>query len=784
MNRVKRACAMAAESLKEAKRIKNMLMEEECVLQLGNCKKTASYGHRLSKTEACCPSCFSVAFRGKDYENEFTIWKQKAMDGQTHVRSEQFVKRYVNSCFLPYYAKCHQCSKYSKLITSDSLSAQQLSDFKCDCASTIESPKIERVREDSEWCFNEFGHPPLLQNNISYDLLVDHYVTRTTGMDATCQEKAALIDNGGIEFRDTRRIMNMFYVPFTDVIANIVHPEFMETDEKFAFPKFADDPISIYYLQVRNTIIAMWLKHPFVELTVKMIEPQIIVRGHARIFFIEHLIHPILEFLTIKGVVNYGAFDFRIDPLNGMRPKIAIIGAGISGISTARHLKHLGIDAVLFEAKDRFGGRMMDDQSLGVSVGKGAQIIVGNINNPITLLCEQIGIKYRNSNFFCPLIDENGRCFTLERKELDDQVDLHYNNVLDAIRNKYQSDRNFPDVPLEEMFSKMSSGLLSAADLDSLYTPEFEKLLDFHLGNLEFSCGTHVSNLSAKDYDHNEKFGNFAGEHAVITDGAQRIIDFLATGLDIRLNCPVKCIDWGRDDRKVKIFFENAEQAAEEFDKVVITTSLSVLKSNHSKMFVPPLPIEKQKAIDDLGAGLIEKIAVKFDRRFWDTVDADGLRTEYFGKVSDCKTDRSLFNIFYDFSGKDPNGEDTFVLMSYVTAEHVNLVNVLTESEVADKFCATLRKMFPSAVINPLGHMMSHWGADRFVGMSYTFVPFGSDGDATYNQLKKSIDEKLYFAGEHTIAAEPQTMAGAYISGLREAGQIVMSLKRDSATFE
>lgn len=52
-------------------------------------------------------------------------------------------------------------------------------------------------------------------------------------MDATCQEKAALIDNGGIEFRDTRRIMNMFYVPFTDVIANIVHPEFMETDEKF-----------------------------------------------------------------------------------------------------------------------------------------------------------------------------------------------------------------------------------------------------------------------------------------------------------------------------------------------------------------------------------------------------------------------------------------------------------------------------------------------------------------------------------------------------------------------
>ena len=129
--------------------------------------------------------------------------------------------------------------------------------------------------------------------------------------------------------------------------------------------------------------------------------------------------------------------------------KVAIIGAGISGISTARHLQHLGVNAVLFEAKDRHGGRMNDDRTLGVPVGKGAQIIVGNINNPITLLCEQIGIRYRNSTFFCPLIDETGRCFTLEHKELDDQVDLHYNNVLDAIRNKYQSDRNFPDVTLE-----------------------------------------------------------------------------------------------------------------------------------------------------------------------------------------------------------------------------------------------------------------------------------------------------------------------------------------------
>ncbi|CAI2349428.1 unnamed protein product [Caenorhabditis sp. 36 PRJEB53466] len=319
MERVKRACAIATEAMKEeAKRAKRSLTLEgsNCVLRLGNCKTSVTGGHRLSSTEACCASCFMTTFRGRDYENGFLIWKKKAMDGQTHIRSEQFVKRFVNSQFLPYYKKCSECGKYTSEVTADSLSARQLASFRCEnCESTDEEAIIEKVRRNTNWYANDFGHPPLLQNNVSYDLLVDHYVTRTSGMDATCQEKAELIEDGGVAFRDTRKIMNMFYVPFTDVIANIVHPEFMETDEKFAFPKFADDPWSIYYLQVRNTIIAMWLKHPFVELTVRMVESQIIVRGHARIFFIEHLIQPILEFLTIKGVVNYGAFDFRIEPV-------------------------------------------------------------------------------------------------------------------------------------------------------------------------------------------------------------------------------------------------------------------------------------------------------------------------------------------------------------------------------------------------------------------------------------------------------------------------------------
>lgn len=59
-------------------------------------------------------------------------------------------------------------------------------------------------------------------------------------------------------------------------------------------------------------------------------------------------------------------------------PRVAVVGAGIAGLSCARELALRGYDPVVFEASDRLGGRCSSRSTRAGCFDDGAQVITGN----------------------------------------------------------------------------------------------------------------------------------------------------------------------------------------------------------------------------------------------------------------------------------------------------------------------------------------------------------------------------------------------------------------------
>ncbi|XP_058288107.1 lysine-specific histone demethylase 2 isoform X3 [Hylobates moloch] len=487
--------------------------------------------------------------------------------------------------------------------------------------------------------------------------------------------------------------------------------------------------------------------------------PHIIVRGLVRIRCIQE-VERILYFMTRKGLINTGVLSVGADqyllPKDYHNKSVIIIGAGPAGLAAARQLHNFGIKVTVLEAKDRIGGRVWDDKSFkGVTVGRGAQIVNGCINNPVALMCEQLGISMHKFGERCDLIQEGGR---ITDPTIDKRMDFHFNALLDVVSEWRKDKTQLQDVPLGEKIEEIYKAFIKESGIQ--FSELEGQVLQFHLSNLEYACGSNLHQVSARSWDHNEFFAQFAGDHTLLTPGYSVIIEKLAEGLDIRLKSPVQSIDYSGDEVQVTTTDGTGYSA----QKVLVTVPLALLQKG-AIQFNPPLSEKKMKAINSLGAGIIEKIALQFPYRFWDS-KVQG--ADFFGHVPPSASKRGLFAVFYDM---DPQKKHS-VLMSVIAGEAVASVRTLDDKQVLQQCMATLRELFKEQEVpDPTKYFVTRWSTDPWIQMAYSFVKTGGSGEA-YDIIAEDIQGTIFFAGEATNRHFPQTVTGAYLSGVREASKI------------
>ncbi|MEN8445822.1 MAG: FAD-dependent oxidoreductase, partial [Cyanobacteria bacterium J06555_13] len=108
-----------------------------------------------------------------------------------------------------------------------------------------------------------------------------------------------------------------------------------------------------------------------------------------RIFFAGEAVHPKYNSSVHAAYESGLRTAERVGKANVGR--IAIVGAGISGLAAAHTLANHGLDVTVLDARDRIGGRVWTDRGIGTAVDLGASWIHGTEGNPIMKVVDVVG---------------------------------------------------------------------------------------------------------------------------------------------------------------------------------------------------------------------------------------------------------------------------------------------------------------------------------------------------------------------------------------------------------
>ena len=239
----------------------------------------------------------------------------------------------------------------------------------------------------------------------------------------------------------------------------------------------------------------------------------------------------------------------------------------------------------------------------------------------------------------------------------------------------------------------------------------------------------------------------------VFPGGYRQIIDTMAGDCDIRLGHAVSEIDYTGE----RIAVSTAADATFEVARVIVTVPLGVLKQDQISFF-PTLPRWKQRAVDGLEMGVLNKTVMLFDEVFWDR------NVEFIGYVSAAKGRWAETLNLYPYT-RQP------ILMMFNAGTYGAQIEGVSDEETVAHALAALAGMY-GVVPQPNEVRITRWRSDPWSHGSYSYVPVGSSFER-YAERGEPVDGKLFFAGEATHDGFPATVHGAFLSGVRAARQIM-----------
>jgi len=433
---------------------------------------------------------------------------------------------------------------------------------------------------------------------------------------------------------------------------------------------------------------------------------------------------------------------------------VAVVGAGLAGLTCARELQRAGLSVAVFEARDRVGGRVLNQELEDGSVAELGGQFVGPTQDRIVTLAAELGVET------FPTYDVGeGRIRVRGREDVALAKFADVVGTLDAMA---------AELPLEEPWTAPRAGEWDGqtlrtwldANVDdpdaaallrqvvaAVFTAEAEELSFLHVLVYIRSAGS-MASLTQTDGGAQER--RFVGGAQLV---AQRLAEELGVGT-VLLGSPVR-------------------RLAGEGERLEVTTDIGVTRARRAVVavpialadriaYAPALPAHRAQLHQRAVPGTTIKTTCIYASAFW---REDGWSGRLF-------TDEGPVTVTFDNS---PNGGSPGMLVSFAEADFAREFRRLSVAERRQATLDCLVANFGPAAAEPLDYIETDWSSEEWTRGCFG-ANFGPGGWTRYGNALREPCGLVHWAGAETSPVWMNYMDGAVRSGERAAAEVVAVL--------
>ncbi len=460
-------------------------------------------------------------------------------------------------------------------------------------------------------------------------------------------------------------------------------------------------------------------------------------------------------------------------PLTRIDRDVVVIGAGISGLMTARRLTQAGHSVAVLEARDRVGGRTWSEEIDGSFFEIGGQWVSSD-QDALKALLQELGketfARYREGNSVYVSRDGERHEFQGDFPVADETL-VEIRRLVDALdRLVAEIDAATPwEHPRAAELDVVQFGTWLASQTDDV---EARRIVDHYIAAGMYGKPSHTFSLlqamlmvaSAEKFEHLIDEGILLDERVV--GGMQSVSEQIADELGdtaVFLSSPVRRLTWTSSGDGVPgevVAISEGIEVHARFAVVAVPPNL------YSRIdYSPALPRPRLVAHQHQSMGLVIKAQAAYAQPFWRDRGLSG--TGFASHELVCEV----------YDNTSPH-EDRGTIVGFIVGDRADETWALPEDERRQAVLDSFAAYFGDEMKEPLAFYLSDWGAEEWTRGSYA-TSYDIGGLSRWGHLQNEPVGPIFFASSDIQGAGYLHVDGGVRIGTDTAARIHAAFDRD-----